>query len=56
MDVEDVAGDLERVVTQLDHRLPGVDISVLLHVPAGRLGAYVDQEEQGNGGDERGAC
>lgn len=55
VDVEHVAGYLDRVVAQLDHRIPSLWVAVLLHVPAGRFGADVDEKQQRDGGNEWGA-
>jgi hypothetical protein len=55
VNVEDVARDLQRVIAELGHRLPGLSVPVLFHVPAGRLGAEVDEAHQGDGRDEGGA-
>lgn len=55
MDSVHVSGHLNLVVAQLDHGIPCVGVAVLLHVPTGRLGAEVDEEEQRNGGDKGGS-
>lgn len=55
VDVEDVSRHLNRMVAEFCHRLPGIPVPILLHVPARRLRAQVDQEEEGDGGDERSA-
>lgn len=52
-DVVHITGDLEVVVAKQAHGLPGVGVAVLLHVPTRRLGAQVDEADQGHGGQER---
>ena len=52
VDVVNVAGGLQRVVSEPDERGEGVLVSALLHQPTGRLGAEENEEDQGNGGDE----
>lgn len=52
VDVVEITSGLERVVTELEKRLHGLLVLVLLHVPTRRLGAHKDQDHQGNSGDE----
>jgi len=52
VDVVDVAGGLDRVVAQAQQRAHRVAVPVLLDVPARRLWAEVDKQQQGHGGDE----
>lgn len=54
VDVEHIAGNLDRVVAQLDHGFPGFWVAALLHVPARGLGAKIDEQKQGHGGNEGG--
>jgi hypothetical protein len=52
VDIVDVAGCLKRVVAQTEKRAHGILVPVLLDVPARRLGAEVDEDHQGHGGNE----
>lgn len=51
-DVVDVTGDLDLVVAESEHGVPGLGVAALLHVPTRRLGAQVDETEQGHGRQE----
>ena len=51
-DVVDVARDLDLVVAELQHGVPGLRVPALLHVPTGGLGAEVDEAEKRHGGQE----
>lgn len=51
--VEDITGNLDLVETELAHSFPGVVVAALLHVPARRLGAEVDTDEERHSGNER---
>lgn len=53
VDVVQVAGNLNFVVSQPDQRLPCVDVAALLDEPTGRLRAQVDQAQQWHSRDER---
>lgn len=52
VDVVQISCCLDRVIAKAEKRLHGVLVSVLLHEPTRRLGAEVDQNQQGNRGDE----
>ena len=43
MDVEDIASNLDGLVPQPRHRLPGFPVAVLFHIPSRRLRAEVYQ-------------
>lgn len=52
VDIVQVAGGLERVVSQLQQRVEGLLVTVLLHQPTRGFGAVVDENEQRHGRNE----
>ncbi len=55
MDVVEVPVGLELVVSEADERAERLRVSVLLHEPAGRFGAEVDEDGEGQRWDEGGS-
>jgi hypothetical protein len=53
MDIVEVPSCLDRVMAKAEQRLHCFWVAVLLHVPAGRLGAEEDKNHQGDSWDER---
>lgn len=53
--VVQVTSRLDLVVADLAHRCPGICEAPLFHVPTRRLGTHVDEDGEGDRGDEGGA-